>query len=99
MTGAESAEFIQPWHTLLVFLISLAGVYRWWVQPTLQFRKDIAVWQAEVNLKLESGNKRFDQMAADIADIKETGHRMNESIVRLTTTIEKSVWRGVGEQT
>ena len=93
------------WHFLATGLGAVAaaatilGVYHGVsVAPEKARRQKVADDLAELDKrialaeqKLESGDKKFDTMANDVKEIK-------ESMRRLELAVAKSVWRGVGEE-
>ena len=95
---------VHVWHLAITGLGALAaaatilGVYHGvTVAPERARRKDVSSALANldkrtalVEQRLESGDKKFGEMAADVKDIK-------ESMRRLELAVAKSVWRGVGD--
>ena len=95
---------IQLWHLVVTGISVLAagatilGVYHGVsVAPEKARRKEVADGLAGLDKrmalaeqKLDSGDKKFDTMANDVKEIK-------ESMRRLELAVAKSVWRGVGE--
>lgn len=96
---------IQLWHLAVTGLGALAamatvlGVYHAIsVAPEKVRRAQVGADLADldkrvalVEQRLESGDKKFDEMAANVKEIK-------ECMRRLELAVAKSVWRGVGEQ-
>lgn len=95
---------VQLWHVLVAGLSTLAaaatilGVYHAvTVAPEKARRKGVSEKLAAldkrtalVEQRLESGDRKFSEMAADVKEIK-------ASMQRLELAVARSVWRGVGE--
>ena len=76
----------------------LGTVYWAWVLPERKRRDDVQnrlieleKWQAVAKRDLAAGDKKFDEMAADIKDIKATIHRLEKVLAGVAPALTREV--------
>lgn len=89
-------DFLKDWQMVSAFLIGAAGIYRWWLKPTLDWRKDMEKWQVLVDSRLNSGDKRFDTLCTEIHELKSELQTVQQTLARIEGKMTNSVWQGVG---
>ena len=106
------AGILIQWYHGLMALGGLLGVFatyhRMWVAPEQKRREAVAQRlqelekeQALQKQRLDSGNKRFDEILAAIdklrIELKADHTLLDDRLRALEKTVAASVWRGVGE--
>ena len=68
---------------------TLALVWRMWVVPAQAREVELQVRLAKMETRLDSGDKKFDEMGADIKDIKETIHRLEKAFAAVAPALAR----------
>ena len=70
---------------------TLALVWRLWVVPAQAREVELQVRLAKMETRLDSGDKKFDEMSADIKDIKDTIHRLEKAFAAVAPALAREV--------
>ena len=70
---------------------TLALVWRMWVVPAQAREVELQVRLAKMETRLDSGDKKFDEMSADIKDIKDTIHRLEKAFAAVAPALAREV--------
>ena len=68
---------------------TLALVWRMWVVPAQAREVELQVRLAKMETRLDSGDKKFDEMSADIKDIKDTIHRLEKAFAAVAPALAR----------
>ena len=84
-------EQVQAWHTIVAFLVVLAGLYRWYIKPTLDWRKDMEVWRATTEYRLDHGDEAFQEIKRDMKDIKTSIHNLEKQFAAVAPALAREI--------
>ena len=72
-------------------LATLALVWRIWLAPAQQREIALQVRLAKMETRLDSGDKKFDEMASDLKDIRDTVHRLEKQFSAVAPALAREV--------
>ena len=86
---------IGLWHLVATggggMLGTVALVWRMWLAPAQQREIALQVRLAKMETRLDSGDKKFDEMASDLKDIRDTVHRLEKQFSAVAPALAREV--------
>ena len=86
---------VTLWHLVATggagMLATIGLVWRTWVVPAQAREVELQVRLAKMETRLDSGDKKFDEMAADIKDIQQCLHRLEKAFSAVAPALAREV--------